>query len=130
MQKERGMTFIGLVLMVAGALFIAIIAMKLIPAYIEFFSVKKAISKISDTAGFNEMSKKDIADSFEKSATIDDISSIKAKDLIVTKNESGKQVVRAEYQKVVPLVANVSALLDFSASTDKSNLLTSSEPIQ
>jgi|SRR5450830_394332 len=120
MQKQRGITFIGLVLMIAGGLFIAIIAMKLIPSYIEFFAVKKAIARISNDSEFNNMTKTEIADAFQKSASIDYISSISGKDLSVTKNESGKQVISAEYQKVIPLVANVSALIDFSASSDTS----------
>ena len=41
MHKQTGMTFLGMVLMIAGIVFIAIIVMKLVPAYIEYFSVKR-----------------------------------------------------------------------------------------
>lgn len=34
MNKQRGMTFIGTVLMVAGIVFVAVIGMKMVPAYL------------------------------------------------------------------------------------------------
>ncbi|HSH96813.1 MAG: DUF4845 domain-containing protein [Methylophilaceae bacterium] len=130
MHKQRGMTFIGLVFMIAAGLFIAIIAMKLAPAYLEYFNVKNAVTKIGNEAGFADMTKKDIGDEFDRSATIDSIEVVQGRDLEVTKDDSGKQIVSIEYQKVVPIVANISVLLDFSASTDKSHFVTPSQPTQ
>ena len=118
MHKQRGMTFIGLVFVIAGIVFVAVIGMKLLPAYMEYMSVKKAITKIAKEPTFASMSNKDIVDTFDRSATIDNISVVKGRDLDITKDESGT-VVSVEYQTIVPLVANVSALLDFEATTDR-----------
>ena len=117
MHKQRGITFIGLVFVVAAIVFVAVIGMKLTPAYLEFMSVKKVIAKIAREPSFAEMNKKDIVDEFDKGAVIDNIKVVQGSDLEITK-DSGKQIVTAQYQVVVPLVANVSALLDFKASTD------------
>jgi len=130
MRKQRGMTFIGLLLMIAAALFIGMIVLKLTPAYLEYFNVKNAIKKIGNEPGFNEMTKKDIGDEFDRSASIDSIEVVQGRDLEVSKEESGKQVVSVEYQKVVPIIGNVSALLDFSVSTGKSILVSPSQPTQ
>jgi len=118
MQKQRGMTFIGLVLMIAGIVFVAVIGMKMVPAYLEFMSVKKALNNIATQPEFNEMTNKDIYESFSKTAAIDDIDSITAKELIITQSDLGPVVI-AEYQVVVPLMGNVSALIDFYAATDE-----------
>lgn len=118
MRKQQGMTFIGLVFTIAAIVFVAVIAMKLTPAYMEFLSVKKAITKIENDPSFASMSKNDIVAQFDRSATIDDIKAIKGNELLISKEEGGRPVVTAEYQTVVPLVANVSALIDFRASTD------------
>lgn len=118
MHKQQGMTFIGLVLVIAGIVFVAVIGMKLVPAYIEYFSVKKAIAKIANDPSFNEMSRNDIVASFNRTAVIDNITVIEGKNLTMEKNEAGQTVVSADYQALVPLMGNVSALLDFSASTD------------
>jgi len=122
MQKQRGMSFIGLVLMIAGIVFVAVIGMKLAPAYIEYFAVKKAIVRISNEPNFSDLSKGEIAAAFDKSASIDDINEVKGKDLQLSKNDNGKSVVSVEYEKVVPLFGNVSALLEFSATTEPKKL--------
>jgi hypothetical protein len=117
MYKQRGITFIGLVLIIAAVIFIATIGIKLYPPYVEFMTVKKAINRIGSDSAFATMSPKDIKDSFDKSASIDSIRVITSNDLVIGKGE-GKPVVSADYQVVVPIIANVSALLDFFASTD------------
>ena len=117
MHKQRGITFLGLLFVVVVVVFVIVVGMKLIPAYSEYFSVKKAIVKIANEPTFASMSKKDIVDEFDRSATIDDIRVVKGKDLEVSKDDDGKPVVSIEYQATVPLIANVSALIDFSAST-------------
>jgi hypothetical protein len=118
MHKQRGVTFIGLVFMIATLMFVVVMGMKLTPAYLEYFSVKKAITKLSNEPTFAAMSKKDIVDEFDRSATIDDIKVVSGKDLEVSKDDAGKPVVSIEYQTTVPLIANVSALINFSASTE------------
>jgi Tfp pilus assembly protein PilE len=118
MKKQHGMTFIGLVLMVAGIVFVAVIGMKMIPSYLEFMSVKKAITNIANNPEFREMTTKDIHESFKKTAVIDNIQSVSANELIISQSDLGP-VVTAEYQVVVPLMGNVSALIDFYTSTDE-----------
>jgi len=118
MQKQKGMTFIGLVLVVAALVCIVLVGAKVTPAYIEFFGVKKIIASIASQGNFNEMSKKDIITAFTKGADIGYVTVIKGTDLVIEKSESGN-VVTAEYQVVVPIVANASVLLDFKASSEK-----------
>ncbi len=119
MQKQKGMTFIGLVLMVAGIVFIAVIGMKLVPAYIEYMSVKKIITKMGTSGELANMSTKEIQTSFDKSASVGYVTVVGGKDLVITPNEAGGKDIELEYQVVIPLMGNVSALLDFKAATKK-----------
>ncbi len=118
MKNQRGMTFLGLVLMIAVGVFIAIIAMKLTPAYIEFAGVKKALQSIAKNPDFDTMGDKDIITSFNKAVDVGYIKVINGKDLAISKTDTGKEV-SAEYQVLIPIVANISVLLDFKASTAK-----------
>jgi hypothetical protein len=118
MHKQRGMTFIGVVLLVATIVFVAVVGMKLTPAYLEFIAVNKAVAKIQNDPAFSTMTNKDIQDSFYKSSIMDDIHTITQEDLQIGKDSAGKPVLTIEYQKVIPIVANVSALLDFHVSTE------------
>ena len=121
MRKQHGMTFIGLVLIIAAGIFVAIIGIKITPAYIEFSSVKNLIKKIGAEPALADMSPKDIAAEFDKGADIAYVKVVTSKDLVIEKGESGRPVVSVDYQQVVPIIANVSALLDFSASTQSSS---------
>lgn len=116
--KQSGMTFIGLVLIIAAIIFVATIGIKLYPPYVEFLTIKKAITRIANDPSFAEMSPKQIQESFDKSAAIDSVRAISSNDLTIAKGNGGKPVVSVEYQVVVPLAGNISALLDFNASTD------------
>jgi Tfp pilus assembly major pilin PilA len=118
MRKQQGMTFIGLVLTVAAVVFLAVIGIKLTPAYLEYMSVKKVIANIASQPNFKEMTSKDIFLTFQKNSDIDNVTSINAGDLVISQGANGT-VIEVEYQVVVPLVGNVSALLDFYASNDE-----------
>ncbi|MCB5191680.1 DUF4845 domain-containing protein [Methylobacillus arboreus] len=118
MKKQQGMTFLGLVILIAVGVFFAVLAMKLTPSYIEYFAVKKAIARIAHDPAFPSMSKADMITAFQKSATIDDIRNVETKDLAFLRDENGKTVLSVDYQVVVPLFSNISVLLDFEASTD------------
>ncbi|HWU35856.1 MAG TPA: DUF4845 domain-containing protein [Methylovorus sp.] len=120
MNRQRGMTFIGLVLLIAMGLFVVMVGMKLTPAYVEYFTIKKTLKKISQEPGFETMSRREIMDIYTKAAMIDEVGDVNAKDLVVGKNAAGKNTVSIDYQKVIPIIANVSVLIDFTASTDAS----------
>ena len=111
-NKQAGMTFIGLVLVVAALISLLAVGMKIMPAYLEFMNVKNAIKKAANSA--DTSSKKEVANAFDKSAAVDNISVIKGSDLVVNGG-----VISTEYQVLIPIVANASVLLDFSATSAK-----------
>ena len=111
-NKQAGMTFIGLVLVVAAVISILAVGMKIMPAYLEFMNVKNAIKKAANSA--DTTSKKDVATAFDKSAAVDNITVIKGADLVINGG-----VISTEYQVLIPIVANASVLLDFSATSAK-----------
>ena len=118
MRAQKGFTFWTLSLTVLSIVFVAIIGMKLVPAYIEYFTIKRVMIKIKNEIAGKPMSNNEIKMSFDHSSTIDDIKSVKPEDLEIAKNADGITTVSVDYQVVVPLVGNVSALLDFQASTE------------
>jgi Domain of unknown function (DUF4845) len=111
-NKQSGMTFIGLVLVVAALISVLAVGMKVMPAYLEFMSVKKAIKNAANSADTSD--KKAVITAFNKSAAVDNVTVIKGADLVVSGG-----VISTEYQVLIPIVANASVLLDFSATSAK-----------
>lgn len=111
-KNQKGGSFIGLVIVVAAIVFIGMIGLKVGPAYLEFINVKNALKRAANSADLT--SKKAVAEAFDKSASVDNITVVKGSDLVVNNG-----VVSVEYQVVIPIVANASALLDFNATSAK-----------
>jgi len=118
LKQQQGTTFLGMAIVAAAIIFIAIIGMKMAPAYIEYLSVKKVIKAMGNDTSLSSMSTKEIRQSFDKRKIIDDISSVSKEDLVIEKDEGGEMVISVDYQVQKPLMGNVTALLDFHASSD------------
>lgn len=115
MRRQSGAGMLTILFWIIVLVIVAVIGMKLVPAYLEFFSVKRILSSMkADAAGG---SVKEIRESFQKRAMVDDVTSVTSQDLNIERS-GGRSVVTAEYQKIIPLFANVSLLVDFKASTE------------
>lgn len=116
-KKQGGATMIGMAFIAGALIFVAIIVMKMVPSYIEYFSVKKVLQAMSQES-LSSMSKRDIMNSFEKRRNVAYVDVVKGDDLVIEKNEVGATVVSVQYQVIKPIIANVSVLMDFEASSD------------
>lgn len=117
-KKQAGATLLGMLFVGAAIVFVALIAMKIFPAYQEFFSVKTVIRTMNKES-LSAMSKKEIQDSFNKRADTGYITVIKGSDLTIDKNAAGETVVSAQYQVTTPLFGNISVLMDFDTASSK-----------
>ncbi|MCY7305002.1 MAG: DUF4845 domain-containing protein [Rhodoferax sp.] len=96
-SRQRGISFIGL-LIVGGLLaVVGVIAAEAFPTVVEFQAVTKAVNKASAGSSVPE-----VRTIFDKAADIDNIKSIKGKDLEITK-EGDKVVVSFAYQRQIHL---------------------------
>jgi len=116
-KTQGGATLLGMLIVGAMIVFVALIVMKMVPAYTEYFSVKQALKAMKQDP-LGTMSKKEIIDSFDRRASTGYIDVVKGRDLNIEKNAGGDTVVSVEYQVVKPVIGNVSVLIDFSASSD------------
>jgi hypothetical protein len=112
--KQRGVTITGLMVWLVILIVGALLAMKLIPAYMEYGTAKSAIDAIARER--NATTPADVRRAFESRAAIDDITAVKAADLDITK-QGNDMVIGFSYRKEVPLFANVGVYMDFAAST-------------
>ncbi|HQS57507.1 MAG: hypothetical protein B7Y56_07605 [Gallionellales bacterium 35-53-114] len=117
--QQRGVTFGGFIMILALLGGLAIFSMKLIPAYMENGKVQKAFDAIVSDPAMQAASIPEIKESFSKRAiTMDSVTGITTEDLVIGK-EDGKLTLSASYSKKVPLVGNVSLLIEFNPSAPK-----------
>ncbi|MFM9835724.1 MAG: DUF4845 domain-containing protein [Methylophilaceae bacterium] len=119
LKKQAGMTFMGFVIVAAFLISIVMAGIIVVPDYVEYFGVKKIIQHIGSEPNFADMTKTDIVTMFDKGASAGYVTVVKGSDLLITKDADGRQVITAEYQVVRHLAFNLSALMDFKATTAK-----------
>jgi hypothetical protein len=112
-KKQQGVSLSGLLITAFIVVVLALLALKIVPAYMEYATAKKAIFAVASGGG---SSVAEIRKSFDARATIDDISAVGANDLVITK-EGGEIVISFSYRKEVPLAGNVGLYFNFQAST-------------
>ncbi len=96
-SRQRGISFLGLIF-VGGVLAVSgVIAAEVFPTFLEFQAVSKAVQKASAGSSVPE-----VRTIFDKAADIDNVKSIKGKDLEVTK-EGDKVVVSFAYEREIHL---------------------------
>lgn len=111
-KRQRGMSLVGLIFV--GLIVVALLALgfKLVPAMVEYIAIERAVQKIRNEGS----TVRDIQAAFDRHATIDDITSISSRDLDITK-EGDRIVISYAYQKKIPILDNVSLVIDFSGTT-------------
>ena len=117
LTKQRGLSLSGLIFGGAVLAFVGIVGMKVLPAYIEYFTVKKIFASM-EQAGDIKGSVRDIRRAFDLRNAIEDVKSVRSEDLDISK-EGGETIVTASWSTKIPLIGNASACLDFTVTTAK-----------
>ena len=110
--KQQGLSLIALIIGLIVLAFVALFAMKVIPSYLEFRSAKNAIDAIARERP--DATVADIRRAFDNRSAIDDINTVRAADLEITK-EGNAVVISFAYRKEVPLFNSVGLYIDYSA---------------
>lgn len=96
-KQQRGLTFLGLLVVGIVLAFAGVVVAQVVPTYIEFMAVQKAAQKAAAGTTVSE-----VRTIFDKASQIDDIRSISGKDLEVGK-EGDRVVVSFAYSREIHL---------------------------
>lgn len=115
MNKQRGITFVGMVLLAIVVVIVAVIGLKIVPAYIDYFTIKKELSEMVHDPDLRNASVAEIRSSFDRRASIDSITEVAGSDIDVSR-EGGGLTLTTSYSQKIHLFGNVSLYIDFVAS--------------
>ncbi len=115
--RQRGLTMFGFLFVAVVLVAIAMLAMKLVPAYIEYFSVKKILATMGQESGLKSKSNAAIREDFANRANVGYVTVVKPEDISIDRR-GGVPVISADYTFRTKLIGNVSLVIDFSASSD------------
>jgi hypothetical protein len=120
-HKSRGITLIGFIILLCVLGFFAYMAMRLIPVYVEYFGVVKAMEQVRSEPGSAQKSLDEIRRdmSFKFSTQYVDDANVPPS-AISLKREAGAATLRVAYERRMPFLYNI----DLVARFDKSMNLT------
>lgn len=107
-SRQAGISFFGLVFVMVVLAGLAVLAAQVAPTAIEYQAAVKAVNRAKDAG-----SVADIRSAFQKSADIDDIQSLMAKDLVIAK-EGDRNVVSFAYNKEIHMFGPAFLLLKYA----------------
>ncbi len=115
--RQHGLSMIGFLFVAIVLVFVAMLAMKVVPAYIEYFSVKKILATMGQESDIRSKGNTEIRNDFARRASTGYVSVVKPEDLSIDRS-GAVPVISADYQFRTKVVGNVSLVIDFSASSD------------
>jgi hypothetical protein len=111
-QRERGATFLGIViiLLILGAALYA--GIRLVPVYLEYTKVARSLEQVRDEHAAIDTNPQLIRRSLERRWDVEDIRSIDWKEVEVDRTSEGYDLI-ASYEAEEPFVANVYLVVKF-----------------
>lgn len=118
MRKQRGITLTGLIVVLVLLGMAATLGFKLFNPYMQYFTIKKTFKTLAQNPELGGGNRREVLNAYQRYSLIDSITSISEEDIEV-KKDGNTLVIRANYSVKVPLVANISLLVDFAPSSAK-----------
>jgi hypothetical protein len=122
LSKQKGITFMGFAILLGVVGFFAYAAMKLIPAYSEYYGVVKSMKQLQTEAGIESASIEAIR---QKLNVQFDLQYVDEKNVpassaqLITNN--GQHSLRIAYDRDLPFLYNVDLLVHFDKTVDLSH---------
>lgn len=118
MHKQQGMTVIGMMLVAAVVVMLGVIAMRIIPVYMEHYTIVHALESLSDTPSEeltdNPMSNIAVLKTrFNRQLDVSSVYDFKPDEFAITPAGPGVYKVILKYQVLKPFVSNIQFLIKF-----------------
>lgn len=119
MNNQKGITLIGLLLTAIIVVLAGIVVMRMVPVYLQYYSVKSSVSALHDMPaaelGEDQMLnvlklKKRLVNQLMVNG-VDDL--IQDKDVSIKLKQANVYDVQVKYQVITPLVSHIKLLFDF-----------------
>ncbi len=115
-HKQRGIGFVGFIGIAAALIFVAILGMKMVPPYIKNAQIAQIFRTIVGDPAMQSASIYEIRQAYAKRADMNYITDPTAEDISI-ETEDGRLKLSASYSVKIPLVANITLLLEFNPSS-------------
>ncbi len=114
-NRQKGLTFISIMLILGLIAFFAMIALKVGPIYMNHSKVVSTLTAVEGMDGVENMSKREIELTIAKRLSMNYVDKIKYDDFEI-RRQGELLTVSIDYERVEKLMGNLSVLVEFSES--------------
>jgi len=115
-RNERGITILGFLFVAAVVVIFALVGFRVMPAYIEYFAVQKALQQALEDAPDGNIG--EVRRGFDRKTSAGYIESVQPRDVQVSR-QNNRITASVSWQRVLPMIGNASILLDFDATASR-----------
>ena len=116
-RRQGGLSMLGFLFVAAVVIVCVMVGFRVMPAYIEWYSVTKALEQaLVDTKDLN--SSTEIRNAFQRRADAGYIESVQGRDIEISKLKN-EVTASVSWTRKLPLVGNVSLFLEFESTATK-----------
>lgn len=112
---QAGMTMLSWLIVLAIGVFFVLIGIKMVPTYLENYSIKQVLATMENDRTVRNMSPHEIKSSFMKRIKINGVYEFDKKAITIKKEKAGYKV-SVNYEIRKPVAANVAILMTFADS--------------
>lgn len=117
-SRQRGLSLLGWVVVLIVLVVFGTAAFRMVPAYMEYSTIRTAITSVLDDNKTALMSPSEVRASIGKRFLINQVDAIGANDLLVEKN-GGELSVGVDYEVRQPMFYNVFVVMEFDHTFKK-----------
>ena len=115
--RQRGLSMLGFLFVAAVVVTCVMIGFRVLPSYIEYYSIKQALEQaLVEAKDLNSAA--EVRKAFQKRVDAGYIDSVSGRDIDVVKLKN-EVTASASWTRKLPMVANVSLLLEFEAAATR-----------
>ena len=111
--RQAGMSYFGWLIAIGLAGVIVVVGLRLMPIYLEYFTVKTTLENVAAEAGVSKKSKRYIWDRIEKRFDVNDVTGIKIDNLTIEIDNNNMATLRIAYEKRSKLIGNLDVVAVF-----------------
>lgn len=113
-HSQKGASFFGWLAVIALLIFALVIAMKLVPIYMDHYALRNMVTSINEDPSIKIRSIRDLTAHIDKGMQINSIRDINAKEAVkVTASGNDAYTVVIKYEQRAPMLKTVDLLVHF-----------------
>lgn len=114
LERERGITFLGILFVAIVIIFSALILIRIIPPYMDFYQVKDSLETLAKDPNTAHMNKAQFREMFSRRLHVNNINNIDPNKLEI-ENDKGKTKLVIKYETRVHVIGNLDAVMNFES---------------